>query len=61
MKVYKSTTMDNISTYYDSYIDVLEEYKFFLDNSTVGDKIEYEVLEMTEAEFNAISNEEKFN
>jgi hypothetical protein len=51
MKVYKSTSHGGLPTCYNIYTDVLEEFKMFLDNAITGDKMEYEILEMTEEEY----------
>jgi hypothetical protein len=54
MKVYKSTSHGGLPTCYNIYTDVLEEFKMFLDNAITGDKMEYEILEMSEEEFQKI-------
>ena len=56
MKVYRSTDTHGISSYFDNYIDVLEEFKAFLDNGITSDAMTFEFLEMTEEEFKSIQS-----
>ena len=54
MKVYKSTDNNGISSYFEFYTDVLEEFKMFLDNALEGDIMSYEIVEMDEEVFKAL-------
>ena len=54
MKVYKSTNDYGMTTFFDAYMDVLEEFKAFLDNATTNDGMKYEIVEMSEENFKKI-------
>jgi len=54
MKIYKSTDNNGISSHFDCYTDVLEEFKMFLDNALEGDVMSYEIIDMTEEDFKSL-------
>jgi hypothetical protein len=55
MKVFKSSDKFGITSYFETYMDVLEEFKAFLDNAMTGDVMTYEILEMTDDEFSNLT------
>ena len=51
MRVIKSYDQNNVGCYFKNSEEGIEEFKAFLEYAVENDKITYQIIEMTEAEF----------
>jgi hypothetical protein len=59
MRIIKSTDRNGLTMYFDRISDAIDESEIFFDEAILKDWMKYEIIEITQEEFNALPETER--